>query len=264
MPEDVQALLNPAQIYADIGKLSTYTASILKFLPTGGGVFLTSAADYDLAYTGLPRKSSGMEWCYFGFSKVTGYDDGCWCSESSFDLDKWGRLFVPDAMQAAMTAIDNNRNVIYKLRNRDIPETAIIPGNIAVTENYLIVGDWMNASVSGFLLTGHDSSVVTIPEGWVNISEQTVIQAPLTISQYPNPAFSSAGMKISVKNNTENNIKVSVFNMKGELVTTLMQGGSVNGSTDFIWDTRGLSGSVYLIKAMVGNRVLMKKTVVFK
>ena len=218
-----------------------------------------------MEYAGSPRKSSGMEWCYFGFSKVTGYDDGCWCSESTFDLDKWGRLFVPDAMQAAMTAIDNNRNVIYKIRNRDIPEVAIIPGNIAVTENYIIVGDWMNATISGFLLTGHDSSVVNIPEGWVNISEKSVVAAPLTISQYPNPAFSSTRMIVSVNGkNAEKNIRVSVFNLKGELIATLTQVSSASGRTDFIWDTRELAGSVYLIKAMFGNRVLLKKTVVFK
>ena len=267
LPEDEMSLLNPAPGYVDVLNIENYTNCILKFPPTGGSLVATTAGDYDYSGDfdgGRMLKSNGLTWGYFGFSKVCGANNACWCSTGSFDLDKWGRLFVPNTMQAEMTALDNNRNVIYKVKNRDLPEAGgIIPGNLAVTENYLIASDGMNATACGFLLTAQDSNLVTIPSGWVGLSEKARIPALFMINHYPNPAFSSTRMKISVLNSTEKNIKVAVFNLKGELLATLTPGGPAGGSTDFIWDTRGIAGSVYLIKAVVGKRVLMQKAVVF-
>ena len=169
MPEDALALLNPPPDYVDISRMSSFTASILKFPPTGGSIkYTTSPDDYDFTWTWQGNlqhlKSSGLEWSYFGFSKFCGWDVTCWCSTGTFDLDNWGRLFLPNSMQAEMVAIDNNRNVIYKIRNREIPEAGgIIPYNIVVTDNYVIVGDGMNACISGFRLAAQESTSVALP-----------------------------------------------------------------------------------------------------
>ena len=178
LPEDALALLNPVPDYVSVSRMSSLTASIIKFPPTGGSIKYTTSPDYDYRWYWQGNlqylKSSGVEWSYFGFSKFCGWDVTCWCATGSFDLDNWGRLFLPNSMQAQMVAIDNNRNVIYKIRNREIPEAGgIIPYNIAVTDNYVIVGDGMNASISGFRLTAQESTSVALPPSplWVPLQK---------------------------------------------------------------------------------------------
>ncbi len=176
MPEDVQSLVNPPPAYANLGKISSQTGCILKFPNTGGSLLPTTTGDYDYEFwrEGTHLKATGLTWGYFGFSRVLDATGGqCWCYSENFDIDNWGRLFVPNTHQAEMAVIDNNRNVICKLKNRDIPETNIIPAGMTVTDNYLVVNDPMNMTTTGFRLTASESSSVAMPPSplWVPLQQ---------------------------------------------------------------------------------------------
>ena len=171
MPEDVRSLVNPPPPYINLDAISRSTACILKFPNTGGTLLPTTTGDYDYVY--FPGqwgektlKASGLTWGYFGYSKVYDHFEGaCWCYSANFDVDNWGRLFIPNTFQAEMAVIDNNRNVIFKLKNRDIPETNIIPASMIATDNYLVVNDPMNRTTTGFRLDAQSSWFVDIATG---------------------------------------------------------------------------------------------------
>ena len=250
LPEEVQGLLNPPPSYVDVNAMSKFTACILKFPNTGGTLLSTENTDYD--YVFLPGawnenrlKPTGLTWCYFGFSKLCGWDVSCWCSTGSFDLDNWGRLFVPNAVQAEMAALDNNRNIIYKTKSRDIPEAGgIVPGNIAVTDNYVIASDWMQGAYYGFKLDAQSSWFVDIATGVAYNNIENGLNANVaSISIWPNPFVSSIGFKYVITANANGPVNLGVYDLQGRLIRELVNNSQASGVYNVNWDGRDAKGA---------------------
>jgi len=94
--------------------------SIVKFGPDGGRVVRDGAGEYMATNYGHFHacRIEGAQWVYFGYSPMHQKDvesSRCNCESARFDLDDFGRLFIPDALRASIAIIDANANPILRL-----------------------------------------------------------------------------------------------------------------------------------------------------
>ena len=140
--------------------------SVLKFKPSGGSL---SFGEGDLsAGPGLrPARAEGLVWSYYGVSPMPSRDvTKCSCQIPRFDVDYYGRVFVPDAFRFSVAVLDANANLIARFgsyANQDSrgPEGPIdtpeIPlgwvHSVQVTDRYAYVADVVNHRVVGVKLS---------------------------------------------------------------------------------------------------------------
>ncbi len=100
--------------------------SLLKFKPTGGAVRLLSRGKPtvrklepgQMQFTAAEGVGDfvvdGAIWSYFGVSMIRPARprDGCQCWTPRFDLDDFGRVFVPDQLRCRIVVLDGNGNEI--------------------------------------------------------------------------------------------------------------------------------------------------------
>jgi hypothetical protein len=79
---------------------------------------------------------------------------------------------------------------------------------------------------------------------------------------YPNPFNPSTLIKYSIP--SAGNVKVSVYNIKGELVKTLVNQYQETGNYSIKFDGNGLPSGIYLYKVESGNFNQVKKMVLLK
>jgi hypothetical protein len=86
--------------------------------------------------------------------------------------------------------------------------------------------------------------------GVVNVIITT--PASFSISQnYPNPFNPATSIKYSIPENT--NVKLSVFNIKGELVNNLVEQLQIAGDYSVNYNGSGLASGLYLYRIEAGN-----------
>jgi len=181
----------PALLDSQYGR----TGTLMKFRP-GRGKLLASAkhAKLPLPPDALPERHpevvgsnprwvEGAEWMYGGVGLPM--PGGCWCSQSRFDLDLFGRSFVPEAIRGKIAVLDANGNLVLRvgqLGNVDdgkplIPdggppntrsiggdETALFwPANVAThSDRRLFIHDWGNARIVSVKLGYHAEECVEL------------------------------------------------------------------------------------------------------
>jgi hypothetical protein len=84
---------------------------------------------------------------------------------------------------------------------------------------------------------------------------------------YPNPFKSSTSIAYSV--NQQTHVEISVFNVRGQKVRTLVSGGVPPGKYVVAWDCRGdrgedVSPGVYFYRMRTGSYIAIKKLVLFR
>ena len=91
------------------------------------------------------------------------------------------------------------------------------------------------------------------------------VEIPLAYSleqNYPNPFNPSTTIKYSIKENGF--VKLSVFNLLGEEVTTLVNTEQKAGRYEIEFSASKLSSGVYLYQLQAGEYVLVKKMLLIK
>ncbi|MCK4978772.1 MAG: T9SS type A sorting domain-containing protein, partial [Candidatus Delongbacteria bacterium] len=91
------------------------------------------------------------------------------------------------------------------------------------------------------------------------------VDAPLEfeLSQnYPNPFNPSTEISFSIKNNSQ--VKLSVYNSGGEIVSKMINGMMKKGSHSVNFDASELTGGIYFYKLEVDGRSLEKKMLLLK
>ena len=143
------------------GPLWFYThlyGSVLKFGPSGGKVV---AGDGEfIAAAGArfkPAKAEGLLWSHYGLSPMPSRATGCSCQTARFDVDRFGRVFVPDAMRFAVQVLDGSGQPLARfgeygnvdsrrpgngIQKPDIP--LAWPHAVAVTDRMVYVADMVN------------------------------------------------------------------------------------------------------------------------
>jgi len=96
-----------------------WSSSIVKVKPDGGGITqLPESEEGEKPESVDPERGIVFEDCLFE-GAVTAYprmssrqDRGCVCKEARFDIDQFGRLYVPDVLQFCIHVYDNGGNWI--------------------------------------------------------------------------------------------------------------------------------------------------------
>lgn len=79
---------------------------------------------------------------------------------------------------------------------------------------------------------------------------------------YPNPFNPRTKIKFSLEN--ENDVNISVYNLKGQLIKELLNQRYSKGLYEIVWNAEKLSSGIYLIKMQTGNFAEIKKAVILK
>jgi hypothetical protein len=240
--------------------------SILKFGPSGGSVTIGDG-EYRVRRRELAT-ASGLTGAYFGYSFLPTHDQpatgiGCCCNASRFDVDRFGRVFLPDGYRLSMVVLDNNMNEILRIHNKDITQTKT--GHfqlLQVTDRALYAGDSWNNHIVSFTLGAEKESVTDLPVG-LDYAELP-LSGSLSLVNSPNPfKFRTVIRLLGGQDPAGGNpdVTVDIFNVDGKRVFTLTSeyGLLADGLP---WNTAGLAPGVYLAKLRLGNKILERKMVV--
>jgi len=97
--------------------------------------------------------------------------------------------------------------------------------------------------------------------------EDVVNEASLSISSYPNPVKDLAHIALKLHNNTQ--LKIEIFNIKGQKIKTLYNEECKSGDKLITWDTKDdndklVSSGVYFYKVSFDNLSQMKKMLIMR
>ena len=113
-------------------------------------------------------------------------------------------------------------------------------GDLSVISN--IIADWNGSSLT--------ADVVAVPDAFA--------MSPA----YPNPFNPSTSISLSISD--AGNVNVSVYNLKGQMVSALAEGYMNAGNYTFNWDASDQVSGMYLIKAETGGNVSIQKLLLIK
>jgi len=148
--------------------------SIVKFGPEGG--IIKPDPNGTLACPGpkglRPFVAQGAQWVHPGFSPMLSRvsdrlgGPGCSCRNGRFDLDEFGRLFIPDAVFGRVEIIDSNANTIAFVGRRGAPDPAGVelgwPTVVAASDEALYVADYLRYRVVRLKLVYAAEEKVTV------------------------------------------------------------------------------------------------------
>lgn len=101
-----------------------------------------------------------------------------------------------------------------------------------------------------------------------NITSHDVESKPLlTINNYPNPFNPETTISYQLKESA--NIKIDIYNLKGQKVTSLFKGNQVAGQHQIIWNGKNhnnqkVSSGIYLLRLSTHNTCASKKMILLK
>lgn len=97
--------------------------------------------------------------------------------------------------------------------------------------------------------------------GWppARVSEQTDLNVRSSVTIYPNPA--TRNLSVQVKTHQYEKLKIDIFNILGQLVGHIHDGGISDGGSVFNWngtgaDGRTITSGIYFIRVDFGKNVL--------
>jgi flagellar hook assembly protein FlgD len=102
----------------------------------------------------------------------------------------------------------------------------------------------------------------------VEISEDTIQPEKIELFSYPNPFNPETAIKYSIKK--DSNVLIEIYNIKGQLVKTLIDDYKYAGEHSVIWDSRDynqqpVGSGIYFYKLIVnGKTEAVKKCLLLK
>ncbi|MEA1898087.1 MAG: T9SS type A sorting domain-containing protein, partial [Bacteroidota bacterium] len=139
-------------------------------------------------------------------------------------------------------------------------------------DDFTITG-YYNARSDGYY---DDVSIrkYTYPEPNANVGEETTQTAIddlmpdadiLTVrlnQNFPNPFNPQTTISYSLKNSSD--VSLSIYNIKGELVETLVNEEQQAGDHSIVWDAEDVSSGIYLYQIKTEGSIETKKCVIMK
>ena len=260
------------------------TGSILKFPPAGGSVLLGSGGDVMAGPPDTPygeqrtaAKATGLEWLYFGLSQIPNHvtwASACWCAVCRFDVDRFGRVFLPDAVRLEFRIIDNSRNEILRVKNRDLIVAHRFPiglmHQIEATDRGVYAADHFNNQILMFDL-GADQTV-TLP---LTVSSEAgaprARDGTVAVESRPNPFYSVADVFCSFHpgRTGKGRLCVAVYDAAGRPVRVLKDGVSPYGAHTLSWNGADGGGvpvaaGVYYVRVRTDNTVRQHRMVLLR
>lgn len=239
--------------------------AVVKFAPgTGGTVTGLGAAG---VVTGAERVYAT------GYAPLSGecsrMATPCVCRSPRFDVDAYGRLYLPNAITNSVTIIDNGGNELVRFgRYGNIddqwPEiTLAYPAGVAATENYIYVSDMVNCRV---LRIGMDYKLDNMPDiNWDSGVVKKAFGKPLgMLVSSQNPYMPGGAIKVYLPRRSP--AVLAVYDLKGSLIKTLFRGEQPGKWAVYRWDAMGMGGKpvangIYVMQLTTGNRRVSQKAV---
>jgi hypothetical protein len=207
--------------------------------------------------------------------------DCCTCTNPRFDVDPYGRLYIPNGTTSTITVVDNTGNEIMKfgkygntdsrgvlpgpgltLSSTDIP--IAWPSSVAASENYIYVGDGVNARLVRVKM---DYTLDNMPPLVTRVEKHSTVIDPLAITASPNPFKPLSAIRVTLP--ASGNVRLCVYDMGGRLVRTVAEGRRDQGVHHFEWrgdDETGkpVSAGIYLYRLTAENKVVTVRTILSK
>jgi len=277
--------------YAQTHAYSIHLGSLFKFPPEGGSIrnlksfspalVPTSTWTGDtvpsLQVSGYGNKVfrvEGPTWQYFGVSPIPTWDDagdpGCQCFTPRLSVDRFERVFVPDALQFTIQVLDANRNVITKIGSygnsdqtgpsslRVSPEIPLAyPMYVQKINDRLYISDVgahriVRANLGYSALFNGDTVLYNTAN-----ERSGVINDETSLNIAPNP-FNPA-TRISISLDFPKKINLAIFSSDGKLVKTLTDRHYGRGAYHFEWNAAGFSSGVYFAKLTADSKRIIKR-----
>ena len=139
------------------------------------------------------------------------------------------------------------------------------------TGNFFLLGYFSDVATFGsYSLTssGYYSDIFVAKLGYDTSVENHLISSNILLSNYPNPFNPETVISFSIPD--ESKIELSIFNIKGQKIKTLVHNEFTKGSHSIIWNGNddfgnSVSSGVYLYKLRVnGKTEAVKKCLLLK
>ena len=184
----------------------------------------------------------------------------------------WDRILAKDLNGDDLVDLAYFQGVFYNNGNYEFQELELLPINCGPIDLWGcfdfvdINGDttldfltsYTNNAMEGFLeIWFQDSNGNFLEEPPVGIANDELIITSYELNNYPNPFNPSTTIEFSIQNDSQ--IELSVFNIKGRKVKTLVHNELAEGDHSIIWsgdDNFGnsVSSGVYLYKLIVDSK----------
>lgn len=124
-----------------------------------------------------------------------------------------------------------------------------------------------NICYVSFDLAARGSKTITVTTDYSIANDESATSPQATLKVYPNPFHDKVNLKICVKNRSM--VKVQIYNIKGQVLKTLIDGEIPKGQHDLIWDGTTMNNEVcpngvYFYKVLTDNYQQTRKMLLLK
>jgi len=195
---------------------------------------------------------------------------------------EFSSLYDPNTITIAYSDIDGGEEGIETNNNGTVNW---LDGNIdadplfvdAANGNYLLTEDspCVDTGIAYFEYEGEVLVDLSADEYWgiapdmgayeyglVNTDEVIIQNSKLNIQNYPNPFNPETNIVFDMSN--DSNVLIEIYNIKGQKVTTLVNGTFKAGSHKVTWNARDQSSGIYLLRFNTAEKSEMKKLILLK
>jgi hypothetical protein len=207
-------------------------------------------------------------WAYYGINPVTTHyghrrSDAmkfptrgaiCLCNVQRFDVDRYGRIFMPDPFMLSIKAIDNSRNHIFIFDHVDmttmlndmgkLAEARLLgwPHVVEATDNAIYVADQINNQVVCFSLDADVTDTVQAPIVIENGQVPDMSAGFFLYRNSPNPFRAGTRIRYRLSGNALQQVKLMIYDISSRLVRQLVHRSQEPGSYTVAWDGRDSQG----------------------
>ena len=225
-----------------------------------------SLADGYYAMGGAGDASLPVELTSFTASPLKGAVQLSWVTES--EIDNLGFLvdrslepisgFTTIADYRFVPELQGQGSVTYRT-DYSYKDTEVIPG----TKYYYVLSDVTGNPEYGEPVTRHTDKMVNATPLWADL-ETGILKDFRLLKVYPNPFNPSTMISFDVPLDTKHATRLRVYNIKGQLVETLVNEQMKPGTHKIKWNAVNLSSGIYFVEMRAGDKIFNQKITFIK
>jgi hypothetical protein len=195
------------------------------------------------------------------------------------ELDKSNETGVTLDKASSVILVKSNTGLTYKADGFVGFEMTLEHGSdfqISMTSDGFIAGSNTDGTTTKVVVVNHESDELFTSKGHFEIvdviaatSGGQVLSVEISTAQefmlgsaYPNPFNPTTSLSLDVPENGF--VSVNVYNMTGQLVSTLADANMDAGSYSLTWDASDMSSGMYIVKAVMNGSVNVQKVMLLK